>query len=236
MRVEPYDVGSCLHIIKRGARGLDIVHDEADRIRFRNLLYYLNDEFRGDNWERSTEILAEFQRPREWPERKPLVHILAWVLMPNHFHLCLLEIQQGGVSNFMQRLCGSMSAHFNAKYGEMGSLFHGAFKSRTISNDDYLRYLAPYIMVKNVFEMYPDGGLDGSIKDFESAWDWATNEYEFSSLPTYAKGGNSAIVERSTIDMIFESREFFKERSREMILGYKRKDNEEHGIMLMEEW
>lgn len=225
MRVEPYEVGSCLHIIKRGARGLDIVRDEADQVRFRNLLYYLNDEFHGDNWERNVEVLTEFQRPREWPERKPLVHILAWVLKPNHFHLCVQEIQKGGVSKFMQRLCGSMSAHFNAKYKGKGSLFQGAFKSRTVSDDDYMRYLAPYIMVKNVFEMYPDGGLDGAIEDFESAWVWATKEYQFSSLSVYAEGCNSAIIERGMIDTIFESRSSFKERSKEMILGYKKRNN-----------
>lgn len=236
MRVEPYEVGSCLHVIKRGARGLDIVRDESDRVRFRNLLYYLNDEFQGDNWERSTEVLTEFQRPSEWPERKPLVHVLAWVLMPNHFHLCLQEIQEGGVSKFMQRLCGSMSAHFNAKYDEKGSLFQGAFKSRTISSDDYLRYLAPYIMVKNVFELYPNGGLDGVMGDFESAWNWATKEYKFSSLPVYAEGSDSPIIERGAIDMIFESAKFFKERSYEMIFGYKRNDNEEYRAISLEEW
>ena len=68
------------------------------------------------------------------------------------FHLLLEEIQTGGMSKFMQQLCGSMSANFNAKYKEKGSLFQGAYKGIVVDTDAYLRQLIPYIMVKNVLK------------------------------------------------------------------------------------
>ncbi len=236
MRVEPYTVDSYLHVMKRGARGMDIVRDIRDWWRFVKSLYYLNDEFQSDHWERDIEGLALFDRPSHWPERKPLVSILAWVLLPNHFHLCLREVRKGGVSKFMQRLCGSMSAHANAKYDEKGSLFQGAFKSRTVADDNYLRYLAPYIMVKNVFEMYPNGGLAGAGKNFEDAWRWAVEEYYFSSLPVYAEGKNSLIIEQNVLHEIFKTPTIFKERAREMIIGHAEYDKKEHIARFLEEW
>ena len=72
----------------------------------------------------------------------------------------------------MQRLCGSMSSHFNAKYKEHGSIFQGAYKSRTVSEDSHLRYLVFYIQVKNVLESFP-GGLERAINNFDEAWEWA---------------------------------------------------------------
>ena len=150
MRVEPYVVGSYVHVLKRGARGLPITRDEKDKWRFVRLLYYMNDEFKDDFWERNTVDLTMFERPGTWPEQKPIVKILAWTLMPNHFHLLLQEIIEGGITKFLQKLCGSMSMSFNSKYKERGSIFQGAYKSKTVGEDRYLRWLASYIMVKNI--------------------------------------------------------------------------------------
>lgn len=236
MRVEPYTVNSYLHVVKRGARGMEIVRNDSDRWRFVKLLYYLNDEFQVDNWERCLDDLAMFERPKEWPERRPLVCVSAWTLLPNHFHLCLQEIHAGGVSKFMQRLCGSMSANFNAKYNEKGSIFQGAFKSRTVGDDNYLRYLAPYIMVKNVFELYPRGGLKASVKNFDDAWRWATQEYRFSSLPVYANEKDSPIVDRNILHDIFETPAVFKKRAREMVLGHGQYNEKEHETLFLEKW
>src|SRR3989344_9240284 len=99
MRVEPRDVGSVVHVIKRGARGTDIVRDQSDRMRFRSSLLLLNDSFMDPNWSDALEPLGNSTRPNHWPEHDPLVHILAWTLMPNHFHLLLEEIKKGGIGS-----------------------------------------------------------------------------------------------------------------------------------------
>ncbi|HVW83016.1 MAG TPA: hypothetical protein VHC68_03705 [Candidatus Paceibacterota bacterium] len=104
MRVEPHDVGSFLHITKRGARGAEIVRDESDRIGFTRSLFYLNDTYSDENWRKSLSGLGMFERPADWPEREPLVRIHAWTLMPNHFHILAEQIRDGGVAKFMQRL------------------------------------------------------------------------------------------------------------------------------------
>jgi len=219
MRVEPYTVGSIIHVVKRGARGLPITRDDSDKWRFARLLYFANDEYRNDFWERETLHMKPFDRPNGWPARKPLVSVLAWTLMPNHFHLLLKENHKGGVSTFMQKLCGSMSMHFNTKYKEKGSMFQGAYKSRTVDSDAHLCYLAPYIMAKNVCELYP-AGIEGAAHDFDRAWDWAVKEYPFSSLPDYVSNRNSPIISnKELLAEVLISPEAFKTFSRDVILG-----------------
>lgn len=226
MRVEPHSLDSFVHVTKRGTRGLPIVRDEADKRRFVRLLYYANDQYRDYFWEANAFGLGEFGRPAHWPVQEPLVKVLAWSLMPNHFHLVLRELIEGGISKFMQQLCGSMSMHFNKKYDESGSIFQSSYKGRTANTrgDEYLRLLAVYVMVKNPFEMYP-GGLKKAIKNFDAAYTWAS-EYPFCSLGNYSKNESSPIISKDIFGEIFDSPEKFKSFARESMLYKLEKLNE----------
>ncbi len=217
MRREPFTVGSYVHVTKRGARGMPIVKNEIDKHRFKRLLYFMNDAYRDETWERDTKSLQPFERPAHWPVRKPIVSVLAWTLMPNHFHLLLKEEIEGGVSSFMQRLCGSMTNYHNAKYKERGSLFQGAYHSRTITSDTYLRYVPAYIMTKNVFELYPQGYAYAE-KNFEEAWKWSV-EYPWSSLNYYSGATNEAPELQTDVLKEIYTPESFKIFSKDTILG-----------------
>lgn len=231
MRVEPFGVGSFVHAMKRGARGLPITRTDADRRRFANLLYFLNDKHQDQNFIEKTKGLDMFERPSSWPERQPLTRILCWTLMPNHFHLLLEETEEGGIAKFMQRLCGSMSMHFNAKYKEKGSIFQGGYKSRTVASDNYMRLLAPYVMVKNVFELYP-GGLQKALKEFEKAWQWGANSYEFSSLPEYAGTRSWPVIEKGIFEEMFTDESSFKKHAKEILSS--RSISDDIKILLLE--
>lgn len=233
MRIEPRGVGSIVHVIQRGARGLDIVRDKRDRVRFGELLFYLNDSYSDPNWLKATKECAPFERPDYWPERDPLVRILAWTLMPNHFHLLLEEIKEGGTAKFMQRLCGSMSMAFNAKYTEKGSLFQGSYKSKTVDSDSYVQYLAYYIQVKNVLELYPDG-LSQAIQHFDDAWSWAL-QYPFSSFSSYATEDTSLIIDRERFFEILDAH-LSKKDAREMLLLHMQHNDEKYSDLALESW
>lgn len=209
MRVESYTVGSYLHIIKRGARGMDIVRDESDQWRFIKSLYLLNESFLDQNWMTTTKGESMFHRPAAWPDRNPLVEVIAYTLLPNHFHLILRETKEGGVSQFMQKLGQSMTNHANGKYGEKGSLFQGAFKSKTCTDDTYMRYLFVYVMVKNTFEMYPNGGLVGARKNFDAACQWGMT-YPFSSLSEYIGPRETPILSKKHFQSMFPNNSFKK--------------------------
>lgn len=236
MRVEPYGVGSKLHVTKRGVRGADITRDRADQQRFPRLLFHLNDTRQNDNWQQSTKGLEPYERPAQWPERDPLVRILAWTLMTNHLHLLIEEIREGGTTRFLQRLFNSMTSHYNAKYQERGSLFQGAYRSRTISEDAHIRYLAFYIQVKNVLELYP-GGLERALEEFDIAWDWATR-YEFSSLPSFLSLVESPITEHESLRSLYPDLRVFKDEAREMLANHieYHTEDETFSPLILEPW
>jgi hypothetical protein len=138
--------------------------------------------------------------------------------MSNHIHLLLKEIREGGISTFMQKVGQSMTNHFNQKYDQQGSLFQGSYRARTVQSDKYLRYVSAYIMVKNVFELYPKGGLKAAITHFEDAWEWAV-EYPFSSLGEYIGTRPITILEKNGMQKIFSSRNEFRDFAFDVMKG-----------------
>lgn len=234
MRVEPHDLNSILHVVKRGARGLEITRDEADRRRFVNLLYLLNDAYSDLNWTRAVSGLVPFERPAHWPDREPIVGILAWTLMPNHFHLVLKEVKKGGIAKFMQRLCGSMSVNFNAKYEQKGSIFQGGYRGKVVDDDNYLRYLVFYVLVKNVLELHR-GGLAAAMRNFDDAWKRAL-EYQYSSLPVYAKGVHSLLMDSSLVGEIVSGEAAFKREAKDMLGIHMASRPDDFASILLEEW
>jgi hypothetical protein len=127
-----------------------------------------------------------------------------------------------------------MSATFNAKYSESGSLFQGAYKSKTVETDSHLRYLAFYIQVKNTFEMYP-GGIKKALCNFDDAWKWACM-YPYSSLSAYMSDVNSPIIDKVLLSDLFPSRLAFKEEAREMLLHHTEYHEEKYGSSMLEPW
>ncbi len=237
MRKEPYTVGSIVHAIKRGSRGLEIVLDGGDRWRFLLMLRHLNDVYQSKNWFRDIwkeDLVETMERPSFWPEQEKLVHILAFTLLDNHFHLLLKEIKDGGITEFMHRLGTSMSKQFNDRYDGKGSIFQGPFRSVTVESDKQLRYLAVYIMVKNTFEMYPDGGLSGALTDFEKAWQWAV-EYPYSSLGDYVGTRNSPILDKDILGEVFTTPEQFKDFAKDSMEHYQEKMKTNLKDMILED-
>ncbi len=209
MRREPFTVGSYVHIVKRGTRGLPIVRDESDRHRFLLMLRHFNDEFCPDNWFRDlleAGLIHSMVRPTNWPPQRKIVQIVCFCLLENHLHLLLKEIIPGGIAKFMRRLGVGMANHFNEKYQEKGSLFQGAYRSRTIDANDYLQYVSAYIQVKNCFELYP-GGYELACRNFTKAFDWA-EKYSYCSLGEFMQKREKIITGPNLLSEIFAQVEY----------------------------
>src|SRR3989344_8351173 len=180
MRKEPFGLDDYVHIFNRGNRKLPIVKDNKDKFRFLQSLYYFNTEITPSNPFRSL-LKSDFNRwPEEWAPRKPIIKILCFTILNNHFHILAKEITRGGITLFMRRLGTGFTNYFNIRHQESGRLFQGAYKARTVSDDIYLKHLSVYIQVKNLLEAYP-GGFEKSLIEFDKAFEWAL-EYPFSSL------------------------------------------------------
>ncbi len=219
MRKEPYGIGSYVHVIKRGTRGLPIVHDKDDRRRFLLMLRHFNDTHQPSDWfqdVRNEKLEDTLERPERWPTQNKLVNILTFCLLDNHFHLLLKETREGGISIFMQRLGTGLARYYNEKYQQQGSIFQGSYRSKTIHDTNYLKSVSAYIQVKNAFEMFP-GGYEKAKNNFDKAFTWAL-EYPYCSLGNYAGNLSSPIIDGDVLQEIIHSKEY-KKFSKEFVEG-----------------
>ena len=83
--------------------------------------------------------------PRQPKNYYNKIDLLAFCLMPNHFHLLIKQHSNNAIENFMRSLATRYSLYFNKKYDRVGSLFQDHYKASLIIEDPYLLHLTRYI-------------------------------------------------------------------------------------------
>ncbi len=111
--------GICYHVINRGNGGARVFHDETDYRAFLDTL---------------TAACAE--RP---------MRMLAYCLMPNHFHLVLWPLGDGDLGRWMQWLLTAQVRRHHRRHGTDGHLWQGRFKSFPIQQDEHLLTVLRYV-------------------------------------------------------------------------------------------
>jgi len=186
--------GEFYHIYNRGTEKRKIFLSARDHERFLSLLYLANGEERVD-MKRQGRTLSELMLQ---DKGKKLVEVCAYCLMPNHFHLILKEIDEGGISKFMQKIITGYTMYFNKNYERSGALFQGKFKSEHAKNDRYLKYLIAYLHL-NPIKLFDSNWKENGIRDRKRAEKFLDG-YIYSSFLDYC--GNDR-VEKSILS--FES-------------------------------
>lgn len=115
--------------------------------------------------------------------RKRIVDVYAITLMPNHFHICVKQLVDGGITRLMQRTCNSFSHYFNTKYERKGTLFMGRFQAVPILEDRQLFHLFVYIHA-NPLDMIMPKWRGGKIVDWQKVISFLKN-YKWSSWGIY---------------------------------------------------
>lgn len=72
------------------------------------------------------------------------IAIIAYCLMPNHYHFLVRQDGDEPVSTLFQRVFNSYSKAFNKRYGRSGTLFEGRFQSIHVDQQGYLLHLCQY--------------------------------------------------------------------------------------------
>ena len=78
-------------------------------------------------------------------EKPKLVDLIAYCIMPTHIHFILKQLQQNGISTFINNLLNSYTRYFNRKHKRKGPLLEGRFKSVIVKDDEQLLHLTRYI-------------------------------------------------------------------------------------------
>jgi len=95
------------------------------------------------------------------------MRVLAWCVMPNHWHFVLWPREDGDLSEFMRWLTVTHTQRWHAAHGTSGTgpLYQGRFKSFPIQEDDHLWTVLRYV------ERNP---LRANLVDGAEAWRWSS--------------------------------------------------------------
>jgi len=106
------------------------------------------------------EVLAEVQQETG-------MRILAWCLMPNHWHLVLWPEQDGALSDFARLVTLRHVRRWHAYRGTtgMGHVYQGRFKSFLVQNDAHFLTVCRYVEAN---------ALRAGLVDRAEKWPWGS--------------------------------------------------------------
>lgn len=154
--IKEYVPGGVYHAYNRGIDKRIIFEDPRDFFMFIHIMRrYLSAEVITDSCGRTYKKLIDS------------VEIIAYCLMPTHFHLLVRQMDPRGMEVLMGAAMQTYSSYYNRRYKRDGTLFQTAYKARQVIDDADLWGVSRYIH---------NNPLDLSID---------TREYPYSSLRYY---------------------------------------------------
>lgn len=203
--------GEIFHILNRGVDKRNIFLDNQDYFRFVHNLFEFNDINPALNLgyflnqKQSIDLRNRYNKgPRNF-----IVEILAFCLMPNHFHLLVRQKEGGGITKFMRKLSVGYANYFNQRYERTGTLFQGRYKAVLAGQENYFTHLPYYIHLNPLDLIEPEWRM-GKIKNYEKATEFL-NSYRWSSHLDYVGQKNfPSVTQREFLLQTFGGSENYK--------------------------
>lgn len=163
-RTTPLVTDQIYHIFNRGVARLPIFTDRRDYNRFLETIYYY--QFQGPKPQ-----FSQLKRFKEFnfEKNKKIVEIICYCLMPNHYHFLVKQLEENGISEFINKVSNSYTKYFNTRHTRVGPLLQGQFKAVRIEHEEQLIHVSRYIHLNPVVSFL--------VKKL--------NEYNWSSYTSY---------------------------------------------------
>jgi len=146
-----FEQGKFYHLCNKSNDGNTIFFDRRDyaRMLFFMLFYQFSTPFL--NIGRSVSYFTKHSRfnilskrmEEIYPHRQ--VELVAFAIMPNHFHILAQEKEEKGIVKYLMRLQGGYAKYINTKRKQSGHVFQGNFRAVAVKTDPQLLYLSAYI-------------------------------------------------------------------------------------------
>lgn len=184
--VKIYDENGYYHVYNRGVEKREVFLDHQDYVVF---LSYLRDYLC------PADTLIKVYQSRKLKNYSGTVSLLAYCLMPNHFHFLLKQRMGRSMTDFMKSLLTRYSMYFNRKYERVGSLFQGTYRAVSITSDEQLIYTSRYIH-RNPSLVDPTSGLNPEVF-------LELRNYSYSSLQNYLEYIDQDWIKKDEVINIF---------------------------------
>ncbi len=176
MRLENFAEKEYYHVFGRGVNKEKIFIDDHDKARFIFLITHFQSPIKiyNVNWYTESFIKKNYFSTKEDRVKeivnKRNIELVSFVLMSNHFHLLVQNLEDRILSVYMHRILTAYSKYFNNKYKKKGHVFEGPFGATHIKNNTQLLHLSAYIH-KNPKEI--------------RGWENTYNKYPYSSYQDF---------------------------------------------------
>ncbi len=184
------------HVFNKGVASVPVFVTKKDYQRaLETLAYYQNlnlparySYFIVQSLEIRNKILEELKK-----QNKLLVEIIAYCLMPTHFHLILRQKYDHGISKFLGNFTNSYTRYFNTRNKRDGHLFQGKFKAVRIITDEQLLHVSRYIHLNPY--------ISHLLKKVEDL-----SNYPYTSFPEYLHKNQTGICHKEIILGLFKNK------------------------------
>ena len=188
------------HVLNRGITSQKVFNSEKNYFQFIDRMNYYRNvsplmsyaQFFDLPMSIRLNILEEAQASGE-----QLVEIVAYCLMPNHFHLILKQISNNGISNFVAKLTNSYTRYYNIKHHRLGPILQGRFKAVLVESDEQLIHLSRYIHLNPY-----SAGLVSTLDELK--------QFSYSSLANYLFGQKGFCVPNVVLDQFSDRDDYWR--------------------------
>jgi REP element-mobilizing transposase RayT len=119
------------------------------------------------------------------------ITVIAYCLMPNHYHFLLRQNSDLSISDFMQFIFNSYPKAFNVVNNRSGTLFEGPFHDIHIDKEAYLIHLCRYIH---------RNPIDGKKPLVSNLLEWP-----YSNYPEWVQQRNGSLIDKTFIQERFDT-------------------------------
>jgi len=202
--IKEYHENSYYHLYNRGVAKQPIFLDDHD---YKMFLYYLKIYLSQPNLQGETLKVPPTRQLKNFYNR---LKLLAYCLIPNHFHLLIYQTEAEGINLFMRSFATKYAIYFNHKYNRVGTIFQGAYKAVLVKNEQQLIYLSKYIH-RNALEILPTRSLlegykyssyGNYLKLFQQDWVKPDDILDLFSTSKYSDSYRSFVEETDERDLL----------------------------------
>ena len=194
----------CCHVFNKSIAGYEIFRDEKDYLRMLGILDY----YRFSDPPVSFSVSLDYPLPLAMGHkpRQELIRILAFCLMPTHFHLVIELMRLDASSDYLNVCLNAYSRYFNLRYGRKGPLWQGRTRKVSVGYGEAFLHVTRYVHLNPVTAYLVNASED-----------WA-----YSSYGVYAGKGQG--LGTKMVDKRYS--EMSQGAYHEFVAGYKEKQRE----------
>ena len=139
--------GETYHIYNRSIDGAPIFSQKNTQKRALDLIRYYRLQGPLNSFSYFVRAFPQYaEKLQELESQKKFrIKILAFCLMPNHFHFLITQLEHNGISQFISNFGNSFARYFNLVNERKGPIFESTFKAVRMESEEQLVHVSRYI-------------------------------------------------------------------------------------------